>query len=74
MRVLLEWLPKIHLVAPGIEYNASLKDAHRCLMYAAKIMKTLDEMEKGCAPKILDFFLFPYELPLTILQLWPNGP
>lgn len=56
MRVLLEWLPKIHLVAPGIEYNnASLENAHRCLMYAAKIMKTLDQMERGCAPKILNF-------------------
>lgn len=70
MRALLEWIPNIHLVAPGIEYNASLKNAHKCLMYAAKIMKSLDEMDGGWVPKILN----SYELFLTVLQLWPHRP
>lgn len=47
MRVLLDWIPSIHLVAPGTEYNGSLKDAHKCLVYAAKTMKWLDEAERG---------------------------
>lgn len=72
MRVLLDWIPSIHLVAPGIEYNGSLKDAHKCLIYAAKTMKWLDQAERGWAPKILKLFL--YELLLTFLKLWPHGP
>lgn len=47
MRVLLDWVPGIHLVALGIGCDISLKNAHKCLMYAAETMKYLDEAERG---------------------------